>query len=193
MIPMANSPVRLPPCPIHLYLFRVTDQPPQEIVRNVVSACKYPPHGIRGFGPMFTHATGAIGGDYKAEADQQLVISVQIEHPNAVKEIDAILAEGVDVAFVSISLLGRICIGRLKNIAQIGPFDLSVSMGVQFGSQEHEDAIAKVLAACKKAKTTSAIFCTSRFPHYSYLYSFPTRLLPALYLSRCAATSPQPD
>ncbi|KAI5834850.1 Phosphoenolpyruvate/pyruvate domain-containing protein [Schizophyllum commune Tattone D] len=119
MIPMANSP---------------------EIVRNVVSACKYPPNGIRGFGPMFTHATGAIGGDYKAEADQQLIISVQIEHPNAVKEIDAILAEGVDVAF-------------------IGPFDLSVSMGVQFGSQEHEDAIAKVLAACKKAKKTSAIFC----------------------------------
>ena len=89
MIPMANS---------------------AEIVRKVVSACKYPPNGIRGFGPMFTHATGAIGGDYKAEADQQLVISVQIEHPNAVKEIDAILAEGVDVAFVSVSLLGRICI-----------------------------------------------------------------------------------
>ena len=65
---------------------------------------------------MFTHATGAIGGDYKAEADQQLVISVQIEHPNAVKEIDAILAEGVDVAFVSISLLERICISPCQEV-----------------------------------------------------------------------------
>ncbi|TRM65342.1 Pyruvate/Phosphoenolpyruvate kinase-like domain-containing protein [Schizophyllum amplum] len=119
MIPMANS---------------------AEIVRNVVAACKYPPAGIRGFGPMFTHATGAIGGDYKADADQELVIAVQIEHPNSVRDIDAILAEGVDVVF-------------------IGPFDLSVSMGVQFGSQEHEDAIATVLAACQKAKKTSAIFC----------------------------------
>ena len=46
-------------------------------------------------------------------------------------------------------------------------------MGVQFGSQEHEDAIAKVLAACKKAKKTSAIFCASPF------------------CSRCTSTSSQ--
>ncbi len=32
-------------------------------------------------------------------------------------------------------------------------------MGVDFGSEEHEAAIAKILAACKKAGKTAAIFC----------------------------------
>ncbi|KAK7441770.1 hypothetical protein VKT23_009207 [Stygiomarasmius scandens] len=119
MVPMANS---------------------VEIVRKVVSACKYPPKGVRGFGPMFTHATGALGGTYKASADDDLLIAVQIEHPQAVEEIDQICAEGIDVAF-------------------IGPFDLAVSMGVEFGGPEHEAAIAKILAACKKAGKVAAIFC----------------------------------
>ncbi|KIY52992.1 Phosphoenolpyruvate/pyruvate domain-containing protein [Fistulina hepatica ATCC 64428] len=111
-----------------------------EIAAKIVSACKYPPEGIRGFGPMFTHAAGALGDDYKATANDDLVIAVQIENPNSVKEIDAILTTGVDVAF-------------------IGPFDLSVSMNVPFGSPEHEGAIEKIRLACKKAGKTSAIFC----------------------------------
>jgi 4-hydroxy-2-oxoheptanedioate aldolase len=113
-----------------------------EIVRNIVKATKYPPHGIRGFGPMFTHATGKLEGEYKATANEDLVIAVQIEHPNAVKEIDEIVNTSIDVAF-------------------IGPFDLSVSMGVPFGSEEHEAAIAKVLEACKKAGKVAAIFCVN--------------------------------
>ncbi|KAL0565610.1 hypothetical protein V5O48_016414 [Marasmius crinis-equi] len=119
MVPMANS---------------------VEIVRKVVQATKYPPIGIRGFGPMFTHATGALGGTYKASADNDLVIAVQIEHPQAVEEIELICQEGIDVAF-------------------IGPFDLSISMGVEFGGEEHEAAISKILAACKKHKKCAAIFC----------------------------------
>jgi len=54
---------------------------------------------------MFTHATGKLGLEYKNAADQDLVIMVQIEHPDAVKEIDAIVAEGIDVAFVSCFLI----------------------------------------------------------------------------------------
>jgi len=50
---------------------------------------------------MFTHATGALGGTYKASADDDLLIAVQIEHPQAIEEIDQICAEGIDVAFVS--------------------------------------------------------------------------------------------
>ncbi|KAJ7097630.1 Pyruvate/Phosphoenolpyruvate kinase-like domain-containing protein [Mycena epipterygia] len=119
MIPMANSP---------------------EIVRRVVNATKYPPVGIRGFGPMYTHAAGALGGPYKAAANTDLVISVQIEHPDAIRDIDAICAEGIDVAF-------------------IGPFDLATSMNVEFGGEEHEAAIAKVLAACQKSGKIAAIFC----------------------------------
>lgn len=56
---------------------------------------------------MYTHAAGALGGDYKARANEDLVIAVQIEHPQAVEEIDQICATGIDVAFVcpSTSLL----------------------------------------------------------------------------------------
>ncbi|KAF9260460.1 Phosphoenolpyruvate/pyruvate domain-containing protein [Marasmius fiardii PR-910] len=111
-----------------------------QIVRKVVEATKYPPVGIRGFGPMFTHAAGALGADYKATANDDLVISVQIEHPQAVEEIDLICQEGIDVAF-------------------IGPFDLALSLGVEFGSEEHEAAITKVLNACKKHGKVAAIFC----------------------------------
>lgn len=35
-------------------------------------------------------------------------------------------------------------------------------MGVEFGSEEHEAAIAKILAATKKAGKTAAIFCKTR-------------------------------
>ncbi|KAK0236905.1 Pyruvate/Phosphoenolpyruvate kinase-like domain-containing protein [Armillaria nabsnona] len=119
MVPMANS---------------------AEIVRKVVQATKYPPHGIRGKGPMFTHATGQLGGSYKESANEDLLIAVQIEHPNAVKEIEDIVKEDIDIAF-------------------IGPFDLAVSMGVEFGGVEHEAAISKILDACKKAGKAAAIFC----------------------------------
>ncbi|KAJ3715757.1 Phosphoenolpyruvate/pyruvate domain-containing protein [Lentinula raphanica] len=119
MVPMANS---------------------AEIVRGIVRATKYPPVGIRGFGPMFTSATGVLGGGYALAANNDLVISVQIEHPQAVAEIDEICQEGIDVVF-------------------IGPFDLALSMGVQFGGEEHEAAIAKILASAKKHGKIAAIFC----------------------------------
>ncbi|KAF9074636.1 Phosphoenolpyruvate/pyruvate domain-containing protein [Rhodocollybia butyracea] len=119
MVPMANS---------------------AEIVRGIVRATKYPPVGIRGFGPMFTSATGVLGGGYATAANRDLVISVQIEHPQAVEEIEEICQEGIDVVF-------------------IGPFDLALSMGVEFGGEAHEAAIAKILAAAQKHKKVAAMFC----------------------------------
>lgn len=111
-----------------------------EAVRKIVSMTKYPPDGIRGFGPMYTHATGKLEAEYKETANQDLLVAVQIEHPNAVKEIEEIVETGIDIAF-------------------IGPFDLAVSMGVEFGGEEHEEAIAKVLAACQKAGKAAGIYC----------------------------------
>ncbi|KIK64920.1 hypothetical protein GYMLUDRAFT_94405 [Collybiopsis luxurians FD-317 M1] len=119
MVPMANS---------------------AEIVRGIVRATKYPPVGIRGYGPMFTSATGALGGGYATAANNDLVISVQIEHPQAVEEIEQICQEGIDVVF-------------------IGPFDLAMSMGVEFGGEAHEAAIAKILATAQKHGKVAAIFC----------------------------------
>ncbi|KAJ6630182.1 Phosphoenolpyruvate/pyruvate domain-containing protein [Mycena sp. CBHHK59/15] len=119
MVPMANSP---------------------EIVRKVVQASKYPPSGIRGYGPMFTGAAGALNATYKAAANDSIIVCVQIEHPDAVAQIDAIVEEGIDATF-------------------IGPYDLAVSMGVEVGEAAHEAAIVKILKATKKAGKVAGIFC----------------------------------
>ncbi|KAJ7468456.1 Phosphoenolpyruvate/pyruvate domain-containing protein [Mycena latifolia] len=119
MVPMANSP---------------------ELVRKVVQATKYPPVGIRGYGPMFTHAAGALNATYKGAANDTIFISVQIEHPDAVAQIEEIVKEDIDATF-------------------IGPYDLAVSMGVEVGGAEHEAALAKILEATKKAGKIAGIFC----------------------------------
>ncbi|KAJ7854992.1 Phosphoenolpyruvate/pyruvate domain-containing protein [Mycena olivaceomarginata] len=119
MIPMANSP---------------------ELVRKVVQATKYPPAGIRGYGPMFTHATGALNATYKAAANENIIVAVQIEHPDAVAQIEEIVREGIDVTF-------------------IGPYDLAVSMGVEVGGAEHSAAVKKILDATKRAGKVAGIFC----------------------------------
>ncbi|KAF7321041.1 putative Phosphoenolpyruvate/pyruvate domain-containing protein [Mycena chlorophos] len=119
MVPMANTP---------------------ELVRKVVGASRYPPAGFRGYGPMFTHAAGALGADYKAAANDAVIVTVQIEHPDAVAQIDEIVKEGIDATF-------------------IGPFDLAVSMGVEFGGKEHEAAISRILEETHKAGKIAGIFC----------------------------------
>jgi 2-keto-3-deoxy-L-rhamnonate aldolase RhmA len=48
------------------------------------------------------------------------------------------------------------------------PFDLAFSLGVKPGSEEHEAAIAKILAACKKAGKVAAIFCRMSPPSHPH-------------------------
>jgi len=77
-----------------------------------VRACKYPPQGVRGYGPRRGQRYGAVSQqEYLAAADQQTLVMVQIEHIDAVKNLDAILA---------VPGLDGIC---------LGPNDLSGSMG----------------------------------------------------------------
>jgi len=119
-------------------------------VRAVVSASRYPPKGTRGFGPMYTHHAFGTGPEhqvctaqeYRAGADDVLVV-VQIENREAVENLEEIAnVDGLDVLF-------------------IGPFDLSLSLGVQFGSPEHESAISKVLEVAHKYGKKAAFYCTN--------------------------------
>jgi len=114
--------------------------------RAVVAQAKYPPRGIRGFGPMFTHTTfgpACTAVEYKAGADDKLLVIIQIESKQAVDNLEEIAqVEGLDVLF-------------------IGPFDLSLSLGVAFGSDAHNDAIAKVLSVSHKHGKKVAIYCTN--------------------------------
>ncbi|HEV8071164.1 MAG TPA: aldolase/citrate lyase family protein [Planctomycetaceae bacterium] len=102
-----------------------------------VAACRYPPKGIRGFGPRRASRYGRDSGpEYCAAADASIMVNVQIEHAEAVKNLDAILAtEG------------------LSGIV-IGPNDLAGSMGHP-GRPDHPDvqkSIDTVIARARAAK-----------------------------------------
>ena len=114
---------------------------PQE-AEQAVRACRYPPDGIRGFGPG--RWTVYAGADFAAHANEEILCIIQIETVQAVERIDEILAvPGVDVAM-------------------IGPADLAMSMGIPLQPDnphpDHRAACATVLKACQRHKVVPGIF-----------------------------------
>jgi 2-dehydro-3-deoxyglucarate aldolase len=101
---------------------------------QIVEAVKYPPEGLRGVGFCRANQYGLnLQREFERANDENLV-AVQIEHIDAVENIDAILStSGVDAAF-------------------IGPYDLSASMGItaQFEHPEYLAARDAILEGCKK-------------------------------------------
>lgn len=79
--------------------------------RKAVSSVKYPPLGTRGVGLSRAQSYGFGFENYRDNIAKEIKLIVQIEHYNAVNELDEILQiDGVDGTF-------------------IGPYDLSGSMG----------------------------------------------------------------
>lgn len=88
-----------------------------------VASVKYPPLGSRGVGLARAQGYGAAFADYMARANDESLVIVQIEHVDAVHNIDEILSvPGIDGTF-------------------IGPYDLSSSMGFP-GELRHPDVLA---------------------------------------------------
>lgn len=114
-----------------------------EQARAAVAACKYPPAGIRGIGAGRATHYGAEFNNYLEEANDNILIIVQIEHADALKNLDEIVTvPGIDCLF-------------------IGPMDLSASMGIT-GQCEHPDmqaAISMVLSAGKKNGIPVGMWC----------------------------------
>lgn len=106
-----------------------------EEARRAVAACRYPPGGIRGFGPRRPSNYGRLGGpEFCQEANDTVLVNVQIEHIDAVRNIDEILA-----------------VAGLASIV-IGPNDLSGSMGIM-GQPHHPDVLQAVETVVRKART----------------------------------------
>ena len=100
-----------------------------------VNGVYYPPRGQRGVGLARAQGYGASFQVYRQWLEENAVIVVMIEHVDAVKNIDDILAvPGID-AYI------------------IGPYDLSGSMGRpgDLNNPDVQAAIAKVLEAGRKA------------------------------------------
>lgn len=109
---------------------------------EAVKACRYPQKGgLRGTGPRRALNYGFDMG-YLDVVDDELLIAVQVETEAAVNNLEDILSvDGVDVAF-------------------IGPWDLSMSLGVfrQFDHPKFKWALETVVDKAGKAGVASGIF-----------------------------------
>jgi 2-keto-3-deoxy-L-rhamnonate aldolase RhmA len=104
---------------------------------QAVAACRYPPKGIRGFGPRRASRYGRDGGpEYCASADASIMVNVQIEHAEAVKNLDAILATD--------GLAGIV----------IGPNDLAGSMG-HTGRPDHPEVQKSIDTVITRARAAN--------------------------------------
>jgi len=144
--------VRVPDCEYHL-IARTLDAGAQgvmvprvenrEQVEEIIQAAKYPPWGKRGFAarPMITDYRKMTTRELVTELNEDTLIVIQIERKKAIEDIDQLVSvKGVDVAL-------------------IGPFDLSISLGVP-GELDHPlmlEAIQRVVDTCEKHNVTSGV------------------------------------
>lgn len=95
---------------------------------HAISAVQYPPQGQRGVGLARAQGYGASFGNYLDWVNKESVVIIQVEHVEAVNNLEAILAvEGVD-GFI------------------VGPYDLSGSLGVpgQFDHPLMKEAMQRI-------------------------------------------------
>jgi 4-hydroxy-2-oxoheptanedioate aldolase len=111
--------------------------------RRAVAACRYPPHGIRSYGPS---RAGLFLGTEPAVLEAHALCFVMIETPAAVGRADEICAvPGVSGVYV-------------------GPADLAVGLGIRpsdsADSADHAAAVDAVRNACERAGVVAAIHTT---------------------------------
>lgn len=93
--------------------------------RAAVEACRYPPHGSRGFAGEVRAARFGLDTGYADRAEDEVFLMLQIESKRGLENAEAIAAvDGVDMIFP-------------------GPYDLSGSLGLR-GQTGHPDVLAGV-------------------------------------------------
>ncbi len=121
----------------------------REEANLLIQATKYPPMGLRGVGFCRANDYGMRLEDECANANEDIMVAVQIEHIEAVNNIDDIISvNGVDAAF-------------------IGPYDLSASMGItgQFDHPEYIKARNAILDACIRHGVSPGLHVVQPDPH----------------------------
>ena len=120
----------------------------REDAELLVAACKYPPRGVRSLGSgRFAMSFKTDAATYFKRANDEVMVIVQIEHADAIKNIDAMLSvPGVDACYV-------------------GPNDLMASMGLAPSLEppfrEFEEAMQRVLHTAKKYGVAAGIHCAT--------------------------------
>jgi len=110
-----------------------------------IAACRYPPQGIRSFGPIRAALYGGRG--YAAEANDQIACIVMIETKEGIENLEEI---------VTTPGLGGV---------YIGPSDLAYALGLPpQGDTDHPLHVAtvdKILTACKRHRVPAGIHTSS--------------------------------
>jgi 2-keto-3-deoxy-L-rhamnonate aldolase RhmA len=104
-----------------------------EDAKRLARACLYPPEGLRSYGPRRAGGYGVDADEYFKQANTGIICLPIIETPDAVTNIDEIVATpGIDGVV-------------------IGPLDLSISLGCyrDFGHASYVGAIDIVRQACQ--------------------------------------------
>ncbi len=105
-----------------------------EEAKAAVAACRYPPDGERGFGPLRASGYYAHADAYVPAANANVIVAIQIEDKRAVEDIDNILdVPGIDIVVV-------------------GPNDMSGTYGL-FRQHDHPtmvEARKTVIAAARQ-------------------------------------------
>jgi 2-dehydro-3-deoxyglucarate aldolase len=108
---------------------------------RVVESVKYPPVGRRGVGIARAHGYGRAFKAHVKRANDEVLVVVQIEHIDAVRNVESIFSvPGIDAYM-------------------IGPYDMSGSLGMP-GQLDHPkvvEAKAKVLKAGRAKRVTAGI------------------------------------
>ncbi|MDP6771661.1 MAG: aldolase/citrate lyase family protein, partial [Anaerolineales bacterium] len=108
---------------------------------RAVDAVKYPPVGKRSFGLARAHGYGVRFSDYLVWEKSEAAIVIQIEHIDAVNNLEAIFSvSGIDAYFV-------------------GPYDLSGSLGVpgQFDHPEFLAAMARITDVAERVNMPGGV------------------------------------
>ncbi|MFH1614554.1 MAG: aldolase/citrate lyase family protein [Planctomycetota bacterium] len=108
---------------------------------EAIRQAKYPPRGVRGFGYSRANIHGMDFDEYIATANDEIAMIMQIEHKDAIANLDDIAkVDGVDGLF-------------------IGPLDLSGSMGItgQLGHPDMIEALSRHRNLCRDHKLSAGI------------------------------------
>lgn len=109
-------------------------------LQAIINECHWPPRGRRGVGFQRANVFGKFFDAYVQEAQESLIIA-QIEHVDAVNNLESIIAvEGLDAIMV-------------------GPYDLSASLGItgEFENKKYLETLSKILSMCAKHKMPCGI------------------------------------
>jgi 4-hydroxy-2-oxoheptanedioate aldolase len=116
-----------------------------EDAARAVSACRYPPEGMRSYGPV--RAARVIGTRDPEELGSEVLCLVMVETREGLERVEEIAATpGIDGIY-------------------IGPSDLALSLGLpptlEIQEGEHAEAVGRIREACRRNGIAAGIHCPS--------------------------------